>query len=81
MSEQQRKSIALLKEEHDKYRRLAMKPFVHTKSGETYQVLFTAFDEQTNELRVIYVLSAMPWLKFVRPVEEFLAKFHPLETV
>jgi hypothetical protein len=73
---QQRLSIAMLKERHDKYRHLASKSFVHTKSGESYQFLFTCFDEATNEVNAVYVLSAMPWLKFNRPIEEFLSKFH-----
>jgi hypothetical protein len=78
---QQRLSIAMLKEQHDRYRHLSNKSFIHTKSGESYQLLFTAFDEQTNHVNAIYVLSAMPWLKFVRPIEEFLEKFHERGTV
>ena len=81
MSDQVRKSIAMLKEEHDKYRKLSQKAFVHTKSGESYQFLFTCFDEETNAIEAVYVLSAMPWLKFRRPIEEFLAKFHERATV
>lgn len=72
---QQRKSIAALKAEYDQYRPLHGKPFMHTKSGEDYQFLFTSFNEETNQIEVVYCLSAMTWLKFTRPVEEFLEKF------
>lgn len=73
-----RKSIAKLKEEHDQYVKAKGKTYVHNKSKETYQFLFIAFDEQSNEIQAIYVLCAMPWLKFTRPCKEFFEKFTEL---
>lgn len=70
-----RKSIASLKAEHDIYRKYHNKTFTHTKSGEEYQFLFTCFDEATNEIQAVYCLCAMTWLKFTRPIGEFLEKF------
>jgi hypothetical protein len=72
-----RKSLQKLKEEHDEDRKNYGKIFRHIKSGDTYQLLFPAFDEATNEKLAIYVLVAMPWLKFTRPMTEFLEKFEP----
>lgn len=75
MSSDNRKSIAALKAEHDIYRPINGKIFNHTKSGEEYQLLFTAFNESTNEIEAVYCLCAMTWLKFTRPIGEFLEKF------
>jgi hypothetical protein len=70
-----RKSIAILKSEVDTYKQYQNKIFNHTKSGEEYQLLFCAFDESTNQILAVYCLCAMSWLKFVRPMGEFLEKF------
>ena len=70
-----RKSIAELKAEYDEDRHLYGKPFYHNKSREDYQLLFPAWDEQSNEKQAVYVLSSMPWLKFTRPFDEFKLKF------
>lgn len=70
-----RLSIHQLKEKHDKYIELKNKVFIHNKSGEKYQLLFTAFSESENEVEAIYCLCTMPWLKFTRPISEFLNSF------
>lgn len=76
-----RKSLPTLKAEVDEYRELVGKTFCHTKSGENYQLLFLAFEESTNDLVAIYVMSAMPWLKFTRPVDQFIEKFEEIGTM
>lgn len=53
------------------------RPFVHAKSGQTFQLLFGAFDEHSNEFLAVYCLLAHPALKFTRPMSEFLEKFEP----
>lgn len=73
--ERRRLSTAELKALYDRYRRLCGKPFVHTKTGEHYQVLYPSFDESTNEVYIVYCLSSMTWMKFHRKVDEFLQKF------
>lgn len=70
-----RKSIAILKSEVDTFRQYQGKIFNHSKSGEEYQLLFCAFDEATNEIQAVYCLCAMSWLKFTRPMSQFLEKF------
>lgn len=70
-----RKSIHQLKVEHDEDRELYGKPFVHRGSGEEYQLLFCAFDEASNQKIAVYVLCALPWLKFTRPFTEFKERF------
>ena len=70
-----RKSIHQLKVEHDEDRHLYGRSFMHNASGEDYQLLFCAFDEATNEKQAVYVLSAIPWMKFTRPFAEFKERF------
>ena len=74
-TEAPKKSIHQLKVEHDKARPLVGKSFVHKTSGESYQLLFTAFEKHSQELTAVYVLSSMPWLKFTRPYDEFMERF------
>jgi len=81
MSKDVRKSLPTLKAEVDEYKKMAGKTFIHTKSGEAYQLLFFAFEEGSNDLVAVYVLCAMPWLKFTRPVAQFIEKFEELGTM
>ena len=76
MAEQVRKTITELRADYNKYRKNLHKAFIHTKSGEEYQVLAITWSEQTNEPLYMYCYSSMTWLKFSRPCEEFLQKFH-----
>lgn len=73
---QVRKTITQLRADYDKYRANLHKPFTHTKSGEHYQVLAILWDEESNEPQFMYCYSSMTWMKFSRPCEEFLQKFH-----
>lgn len=73
---QVRRSLTQLREDYNKYRVHLGKPFVHTKSGENYQVLQITWDEETNTPHFTYCYSAMTWLKFSRPCDQFLLKFH-----
>lgn len=73
---QVRKTITQLKAEFDKFRAHLGKPFVHTKSGEHYQVLHITWSEEGNIPHFTYCYSSMTWLKFSRPCDEFLEKFH-----
>lgn len=75
MSEDIRKSIHVLKGEYDEDRELYGKPFHHHRTKEDYQLLFPVWDEHSNAKQAVYCLSAMPWLKFVRPFEEFKTSF------
>jgi hypothetical protein len=70
-----RKSLQQMKAEHDQDRQLIGKTFHHYKTGDDYQLLFATWDEETNEKQAVYVLCAMPWLKFNRPFEDFKARF------
>lgn len=70
-----RKSIHQLKQEYDEDFSLHGKPFIHIGTGEDYQLLFCAFGEVTNEKLAVYCLSAMTWMKYVMPFEDFKEKF------
>lgn len=70
-----RKSIHQLMREVKDTQHLMNKPYLHKETDEPYQALMLAFDEQSNEGLVIYCLSTIPALKFIKPVSSFLDRF------
>ena len=70
-----RKTIDQLKTEHDEDRKMYGRVFHHKRSKENYQLIFCAFSECGNIKQAVYVLCSMPWLKFVRPFDEFKDSF------
>ncbi len=70
-----RKTLQQMKSEYDRDREMYGKVFHHYKTGDDYQLLFPVWNEETNDKEAVYVLCAMPWLKFQRPFDEFKSKF------
>lgn len=70
-----RKTIEQLIAERNEYRRLLNRVFIHTKSGQKYQLIGLCHSEATNELLAYYCLVALSQLQFVRPIGEFIEKF------
>lgn len=70
-----KKPIEQLVAEHAEFTKYVGKIFVHHKSQQTYQLLFTAHDTESQELMAVYCLCAMTKLKFTRSMAEFLEKF------
>lgn len=70
-----RKPLDQLISELESVREACGKTYLHRKSGQSFQLLFAAFDERTNELLAVYCLIAYPRLKFTRPMAEFHEKF------
>lgn len=75
-----RKTISQMIGELNAVRKASHKVFKHKKSGEAYQLINMAFDEETNELMAVYCIVAMPQIKFVRPMSIFLEKFEQQDT-
>lgn len=75
MTDQVRKSIPVLIAEYDEDRKMYGKTFHHYRTKDDYQLLFPVWQEETNEKMFVYCMSAMPKLKFVRPVAEFKKSF------
>lgn len=70
-----RKSLQRMKAEYDQDRHLYGKVFHHYKNGDDYQLLYPAWSEDANEKMAVFVLCAMPWLKFTRPFAVFKETF------
>lgn len=70
-----RKSIHALISEYNEDREMYGAMFHHRDTGEDYQLLFPAWNEETNEKEAVYCLSAMTRLKFTMPFAEFKEKF------
>lgn len=71
----EKKPLEQLIAEHKEYRKLIGKNFTHVKSGQSYQLLMTVHDTETQELMAVYCLNAMSQMKFTRRMGEFLEKF------
>ena len=71
----QRKTIEQLLSERNEYRKMLNRVYVHTKSGQKYQLIGLCHTEATNELMAYYCLTALSQLQFVRPISEFIEKF------
>lgn len=70
-----RKTIEQLLAERNEYRKMLNRVYVHTKSGQKYQLIGLCHSEANNELLAYYCLVALSQLQFVRPIGEFLEKF------
>lgn len=73
-----RKTLPQLKAEYDTHRRMLNRTFSHIGTGDLYSLIGIAFDEATNEAKAVYCVASTPWLKFVRPMDEFVDKFKDL---
>lgn len=71
----ERKTIEQLLSERNEHRKMLNRVYVHTKSGQKYQLIGLCHTEATNELMAYYCLTAMSQLQFVRPINEFIEKF------
>lgn len=76
--EDKRKTLPQLKAEYDTHRRMLNRTFSHIGTGDLYSLIGIAFDEATNEAKAVYCVASTPWLKFVRPMDEFVDKFKDL---
>ena len=70
-----KKPLEQLMAERNEHRKLVGKTFVHTKSGQHYQLLMLAHDTETQTLNAVYCMNAMSQFKFTRPMSEFVEKF------
>lgn len=71
----EKKPLEQLMMEHNEHRKLVNKNFIHKSTGQSYQLIFTAHNTETQELMAVYCLNAMTQLKFTRSMTEFLEKF------
>lgn len=71
----EKKPLEQLLAEHQQHRKLIGKNFTHIKSGQSYQLMMTAHDTETQELMAVYCLNAMSQMKFTWKMAEFLEKF------
>ncbi len=77
MADDVRKTLPKLIEELNEHRQLDGKRFRHKKSGDAYILLFSAFDEHSNEKQAVYGFASFPRVKFVCPMPHFLDAFEP----
>lgn len=75
MAKAEKKTLPNLLAEHNQFRKMKNKNFVHKESKEEYQLLMTAHYVENQEICGVFCLNAMPQLKFVRPMSEFTEKF------
>jgi hypothetical protein len=76
--DQVRKTLPQLKTEYDKHRRMLNRTFKHNRTGDNYNLIGIVFDEATNTTFANYCVCSTPWLKFVRPIDEFIDSFTDL---